>query len=153
MELFGLSIFFSLAVPAAIIFAIVYLATHNDKRRTSILHDVFLVAIIVCASVSGVLALYYLPTKLLGFNSENIIFAIRVSLGVLMLIIGLALPNKFQKYFLMLLGLFILLVELPFVFTNFGSYGALILVGVAFITLITITVWLSTRGIKNEQSS
>lgn len=148
METFVLSLIFSLAIPAAIIFAIVYLATHNNKRRTSMLHDVFLVAIIVCASVSGAVALYYLPTKLLGITSENIIFGIRVSLGVLMLIIGLVLPNKFQKYFLMLLGLFMLLVELPFVFTNFGSYGALVLVGVAFIALIAITVWLSTRGQK-----
>lgn len=152
METFALTFLFYLLIPAAVVFAAVYFATHN-QRRTSMLHDVFLVAIIICAGVSGVVALYYLPTKLLGITSENIIFGVRVSLGVLMLIVGLVLPNKFQKYFLMLLGLFMLLVEMPFVFTNFGSYGAFILVGAAFIALIGITVWLSTRGSKNEQSN
>ena len=148
-----MSLIFSLAIPAAIIFAIMYLATHNNRRRTSMLHDVFLVAILVCASISGVVALYYLPTKLLGVTSENIIFAVRVSLGVLMLIVGLLSPNKIQKYFLMILGIFMLLIEMPFVFTNFGSYGAFILVGLAFLALVGITVWLTLKGNKHEQSS
>lgn len=139
-----------LMIPTALIFAIVYLATRRNRRQSSMLHDIFLVAILISASISGLIALYYLPTKLLGITSENIIFGIRVVLGVLMLITGLFLPNKFQKYLLMLLGIFILLVESPFVFSNFGSYGAFILVGIAFMALVGVTIWLSIRGGKHE---
>lgn len=152
MDYAALIVLYSLCIPAALVFGIVYVATHAN-RKTSLLHDIILSAVLISASIAGLIALFNIPTKLLMLTSDNLIFAVRVFIGVALVLIGLFLPNKIQKYFLMALGLFMLIVELPFVFTNFGSYGALLIVGVAFLALIGVTVWLTMKGAKHEQSS
>lgn len=153
MDHTALIVLYTLCLPAAVVFGAVFLATHSSRKNASLLHDIVLAAVLVSAAIAGLIALFNIPTKLMMLTSDNLIFAVRVFIGVAMVLIGLFLPNKIQKYFLMALGLFMLIVELPFVFTNFGSYGALLIVGIAFLALVGVTIWLTTRGKKHEQSS
>jgi len=91
------------------------------------------------------MSLTYLPDKVLMISSESVNFGIRVALGVALIIIGALLKNKLQKNFLLVLGLLMILLQMPYIFNNFGSYGALVVVAAAFVALVGGTVILTKR--------
>jgi hypothetical protein len=152
----ALSIFIYPAVIALIIYLVVKASqrkkTTTTEKTTTTVRTAIIGFIMVSAFVSGLLSLFLLPNKVFNVQSDSIAFGIRVATAVVLLVIGSAVKNKLQKYFLLVLGLFMLVSQAPYVFENFGSYGALVIVGIAFIALIVATIVLTKRH-NNEQSS
>lgn len=136
----------------AIIALVIYLLVQASQKKKTTVRNTIIGFIMISAFVSGTIALFLLPNKVFNVQSDAIAFGIRVATGVILLLLGLVVSNKLQKYFLLILGLFIMLSQAPYVISNFGSYGALIIVGLAFISLIIATIVL-TRRHSNEQSS
>lgn len=141
-----IAVFIVFLFPVLLILLILY----GQKHGFTNLGRIFLITIMTGAVLSGLISLFYLPTKLLNIDSENIASGIRMVSGVLLLIIGLILPSNLQKYFLMVMGLLMIAIQLPFIFTNFGSLGAFVLVGLAFVALVIVTIWLTKRSNQVE---
>jgi hypothetical protein len=142
----------SILIYPAIIALVIYLLVQASQKKKTTVRNAIIGFIMISAFVSGTIALFLLPNKVFNVQSDAIAFGIRVATGVILLLLGLVVGNKLQKYFLLILGLFIMLSQAPYVISNFGSYGALIIVGLAFISLIIATIIL-TRRHSNEQSS
>lgn len=142
----------SILIYPAIIALVIYLLVQASQKKKTTVRNAIIGFIMISAFVSGTIALFLLPNKVFNVQSDAIAFGIRVATGVILLLLGLVVSNKLQKYFLLILGLFIMLSQAPYVIDNFGSYGALIIVGLAFISLIIATIVL-TRRHSNEQSS
>lgn len=140
-----------LAVPALLAF-IVYLVVQAAQKKFTVVRTAIVGFVMVSAFVTGAISLLLLPDKVLNIKSEPIVFGVRVAFGVAIILIGLLLKNKLQKYFLLILGMVMLIAQAPYVINNYGSYGALIIVGLAFIALIVATILL-TRKHGHEQVS
>ena len=155
----------SVFIYPALVALIIFVAVKASRKRTnttstsksaskptSPVRSAIIGFIMISAFVAGTISLYLLPNKVFNVQNDSIAFGVRVATAVVLLVIGLALKNKLQKYFLLILGLFMLITQAPYVFENFGSYGALVIVGLAFISLIVATIVLTKRH-NNEQSS
>jgi hypothetical protein len=131
-----------LIIAAIIIFIIVKANTEDNnllEPRAADFRDLLLALVAVSAGYSGGAVLYYLPPAVFGNEADNAVFAGRLVLGVLLLILGLLL-KKVTGIFLMIMGIFGLLLAAPFVFNNLGSAGALVAVVIAFAVLVFFTV-------------
>lgn len=133
-----------LVYPAALIF-IIYLAVNGTKKNHSLARESMLALILLSATLSGLIGFMYIPNKLLGISSDSLNFAIRVAIGVAFILVGLAMSNKIQKNFMLILGLLMIIFQAAYVFNNFGSYGAFIVVAIAFVALIFATIYLTKR--------
>jgi hypothetical protein len=89
--------------------------------------------------------LTFLPNKILGIESNALNFGIRIAIGVVLIIIGVIMKSKIQRNFILVLGLILIFLQSSYVFENFGSYGALIVVTMAFFALIIATVLLTRK--------
>ena len=138
------TLLYSLALPAVIVI-IIYLAVNGTKKGHSISRDVMIAIILLSATVSGLVGLTFIPNKLLLINSHSLSFGIRIAMGAALIIIGVLMKNKIQRNFILALGLILILLQSVYVFENFGSYGALIGVSMAFFALIIITVLLTRK--------
>ena len=141
----------SLAFPALIAFIIILIVKKsvpnhsNNKPNHSMVRETITGLVLFSAAISGLMSLTYLPDKVLMISSESVNFGIRVALGVALIIIGALLKNKLQKNFLLVLGLLMILLQMPYIFNTFGSYGALVVAAAAFVTLVRGTVILTKR--------
>lgn len=142
-------VLYSLLLFAGFIFTIIYLATHSTRKQYTLLRDVVVNMFLICIGLTWIVVFYNLPYSLIKTSSETMVFGIRVLIGAILITLGAFIPNKLHKYFLMILGLLSLLIEIPFVFRNFGSIGALVIVGLALVSVITVPVYLHWRG-QNE---
>jgi len=149
METDPLVALLTLFLPIVAVFAVVYVSTHTAHRQTSLLRDLVFSCVVISIAISWILAFYNMPPKLLNVYTPTLTFGIHIMLGALLIVAGALMPNRLQKYFLMGLGLFSVVIEIPFVFTNFGSYGALAVVGLALAALVGATLWLHLKG-KHE---
>jgi ABC-type Mn2+/Zn2+ transport system permease subunit len=135
----------SLLIYPALIALIIYLIVQAAQKKRSLVRDAIIGFIMISAFVCGIISLFLLPNKVMNISSDSIIFAVRLATGVAILLVGLFIKNKLQKYFLMVLGLLMIISQAPYVVDNFGSYGALIIVSIAFIAIIIATVVLTRK--------
>ncbi len=140
-----------LAFPALIAFIIYAIVKKNkpnhsnNKLNHSMLRETITGLVLFSATISGLISLTYLPEKVLMISSESVNFGVRVALGVALIIVGALLKSKLQKNFLLVLGLLMILLQMPYIFNNFGSYGALVVIVIAFVVLVGGTVVLTKR--------
>ena len=133
-----------LIYPAAIIM-IVYFAVNGTKKGHSMSREAMIALILLSATVSGLVGLTFLPNKILGIESNALNFGIRIAIGVVLIIVGVIMKSKIQRNFILVLGLILIFLQSSYVFENFGSYGALIVVTMAFFALIIATVLLTRK--------
>ncbi len=142
--------FLPLLIIVGIIVGIVKLTNKNSqssqahKPQVSPLRSIIITLVILAAVPAGFIATFNFPNIVLGLG-PNESFGIRITIGTIMLVAGLLLKHKIQRYFLLFLGLAIILVQAPDVFENYGSLGGLIAVGIAFLALVGGTIWLTMR--------
>ena len=157
-----LSILFSIALPVIVIVVIVRLVTNHGQKGASggtginaSIHEltprhVTLGIVLSAAAYAGASALYVLPTWLLVMTSESSIFAVRLIAGLAVLVAGLLLlKNRLVSILLMVVGVFTILLATPYIFTNFGSAGALTVIFVVLLALIGLAVYFSTKEHKS----
>jgi ABC-type Mn2+/Zn2+ transport system permease subunit len=135
----------SLLIYPALIALIIYLIVQATQKKRSLVRDAIIGFVMISAFVCGIISLFLLPNKVMNISSDSIIFAVRLATGVTILLVGLFIKNKLQKYFLLILGLLMIISQAPYVVDNFGSYGALIIVSIAFIAIIIATVVLTRK--------
>lgn len=140
-------LFFSF-LPMALLVLLIYAAVKaNSNSSASIVRGLVLSLIIISAIPTGLIATYYLPTNVLNLGPDAA-FGTKLTIGSVMIVAGVLLKNKTQRYFLLLLGLAIVLMQVPFVFQAYGTKGGLVAVAIAFVALILGTVWLTLKGNK-----
>lgn len=143
----GLSLSF---VPFVVIALVIYFAVNaNAKSHTTVVRGIVISSVVLAAVPAGLIASYYLPIKLLNLG-DDAAFGMRLTIGSIMILAGVFLKNKTQRYFLLLLGLAIVLLQVPFVFSAYGTRGGLVTVAIAFMVLIVATIWLTLRGKAHE---
>ncbi len=146
MNLNSTSVFLlSLLAWPALVAYIIYLAVNMSKKNHSMVRETITGLVLLSATISGLISLTYLPEKVLMISSDALNFGVRVALGVALIIVGALLKNKLQKNFLLVLGLLMIISQVPYIFSNFGSYAALAVVATAFIVLVGGTVVLTRR--------
>lgn len=133
-----------LIYPAALVM-IIYFAVNGTKKGHSMSREAMIALILLSATVSGLVGLTFLPNKLLGINSNSLNFGIRIATGVVLILFGILMKNKIQRNFILALGLILILLQSSYVFQNFGSYGALLVVALAFFALIGATIYLTRK--------
>jgi hypothetical protein len=143
------NLFFSF-LPLIFLVALVYVAVKASKNsyKTTIVRGLVISLVIISAIPAGLIATYYLPTSVLNFGADAT-FGTRLTIGSVMIIAGIFLKSKTQKYFLLFLGLAIVLMQIPYVWSAYGTKGGLVTVAAAFVALVAGTIWLTLRG-KNE---
>jgi len=143
----GLSLSF---VPFVVIALVIYFAVNaNSKSHTTVVRSIVISSVILAAVPAGLIASYYLPIRLLNLG-DDAAFGMRLTIGSIMILAGVFLKNKTQRYFLLLLGLAIVLLQVPFVFSAYGTRGGLVTVAIAFMVLIIATIWLTLKGKPHE---
>jgi ABC-type Mn2+/Zn2+ transport system permease subunit len=135
----------SFLIYPALIALIIYLIVQATQKKRSLVRDAIIGFVMISAFVCGIISLFLLPNKIMNISNDSIIFAVRLATGVTILLVGLFIKNKLQKYFLLILGLLMIISQAPYVVDNFGSYGALIIVSIAFIAIIIATVVLTRK--------
>jgi hypothetical protein len=145
----------SLLVPVLIIVLIIRLIMrHRDGAHQNgpllKFREVLLSTLVIAAGYCGVVGLYALPIALFGEESEyaNQVLVTHLISAIMLLIAGLFIKNVTGK-FLMVVGLFLLLMALGPAFQTLGSGGALLAVILAFAVLIVITVHVSRKARTN----
>lgn len=137
--------------PIFIIMFIVYLfaRSHQKSKAARSMNDrEFILGMLAAAAgLAGLISLYELPVLLVSDerNSESAIFAIRIVIGISLLLVGLLL-REFTGKFLMVIGVIFMVLASPFLFENLGSFGAFLAVLFAFITLIAAAVHFNKKS-------
>lgn len=101
---------------------------------------------LLVAVYAGVAAVYVAPIWLLSMTDESLIFAFRLVAGLILLSIGIFLRRqRLLNGLFMTLGIIAILTSLPYVFTNLGSIGILIVIFLVLVALVAIAVRLSHK--------
>ena len=160
MEFVGvaiLSLFFTFAVPIIIIVIIVRLLSRHqagatgrgvNRSVTDISPRQITLGVLAGTVIyAGAVALYNLPTWLFNVTDDGTVFGLRLLIGVLVLGFGLlVMRRRLISIILMGLGVLNLLLATPYIFTNFGSVGILLVVMLVFAVLIFLTMRLHKKG-------
>lgn len=146
-----LYIILAFAVPIFIIIFIVHLFARSRQKgkaaRPMTDREFILGMLAAAAGLAGLISLYELPAMLVSDdrNSEPAIFAIRIVIGISLLLVGLLL-QEFTGKFLMVIGVIFMVLASPFLFENLGSFGAFLAVLFAFIALIAAAVHFNKKS-------
>jgi hypothetical protein len=157
-----LAVLFVVGLPVIIILVIIRaVGNHGQKTGEPVgtglhapIHElstrqVVLGVVLSSAAYAGVAAFYILPTWLLSMNSESSIFAVRLIAGLIVLTAGLLLLRyRLASILLMAVGVLTILLATPYIFSNFGSAGALLVIFVVLIALIGLAVYFSKKEHK-----
>ena len=142
-------LFFSF-LPIGFLILLVYaiVKATNSNINTTLVRGIVITLVIISAIPTGLITAYYLPTNVLNLGPDAT-FGMRLTIGSVMIISGIFLKNKTQKYFLLILGLSIVIFQVPYIWNAYGTKGGLVTVALAFVALISGTIWLTLRG-KHE---
>ncbi len=144
----------SLAIPIGIVYLIIRLTrrpaagdtSKGATHTTSMTRDLSLVCLLIAGLFVGVLALYQVPVRSFGVESNGAsAFIVRLICGFVVLLAGLMLDGIVRNY-LLAVSTLVLLAASAYIFTNLGSLGALLALIVAMVVLIAVTVRLSKKG-------
>ncbi|HLC91677.1 MAG TPA: hypothetical protein VJC09_01350 [Candidatus Saccharimonadales bacterium] len=153
----GLMIFilFSLLgwlIPILIIVWIVRMVMHRhdhaNNKRSIDLRDFVITAVLAAAGYCGILAFYFIPLAIFGNNADNAVFATRLIVGVMSIMLGIAVKH-ITGNFVMIMGIVAFLLDLPFIFDNLGSLGVLLILVLVFAGLVVTTIKLSRKPVPH----
>jgi hypothetical protein len=151
------SLLLTLAVPIIIIVLIVRLVTRHSQKdgHGTGLHapigevtprQITLGVLVLAAGYAGIAALYVLPMWVMNLSAESSIFAVRLVAGLASLMVGLALlRERMVSLLLMTVGIVTMLLAAPYIFSNFGSAGTLVVIFLVLAALIGLAVYFSRK--------
>lgn len=141
-----------LMIPVIIVVLIIRFTQHasgnNVQAHQLAIKELIIFCLVIAAGYAGIIGLLAMPKNLMDLNSATAEFAFKIIAGVLLVLIGL--PFKgITRMFLMIMGIIMLVIALPYVFTNLGSIGAFVLIALAMVGLVAATILLSRRERKS----